>query len=537
MDDIRYAIKYKVVKLDKENFLLFPISLVVGEEKDDGFATDKEIIPYCFGKADLKNRYVVESIYTEEELRTIYSYEGEDLKFLSEYFYEDLSETIMLINTKEINTTGYMMRNIIDLKVIYEEDNNLIYYMDESIPSLVMNEKALDELLNSEDLSEVRLLLQKYRRMLGTLKKYYDSKGVTRISVSDGKLDYIETKGSIDSSIQSELNKKGESNIVISHDISYQGLRDYIKERIFGHEDEIDTFSQKLYMNYTAEEGESIESILFVGPTGTGKTETVRAACSYLGIPMYETNASNIVPQGIKGISIEDVIIGLYENAGCDIKKAQRGLVFLDEFDKLNDSELDIKTAMKNILLTFTAGGSFPVSTDHYNFNFDSKMTNKIYAGVFERISDKQNPMGFAASKNMIGNLGTDEEIRKKIIDKKYFSQEELTRISTILGYNDLSRATKKRILMESKLSEFANKRDRYKRQFGIELIADDSYIDTILDSLGLKSPGMRSVNNYVKRTINEAEKAILENETKGYKKLVLTKDTALDPKKFDLSN
>ena len=46
----------------------------------------------------------------------------------------------------------------------------------------------------------------------------------------------------------------------------------------------------------------------------------------------------------------------------------------------------------------------------------------------------------------------------------------------------------------------------------------------------------MRSVNNLVKRTINNAERVILENEDKGYKRLVLTKETVNDPNKFDLS-
>ena len=45
----------------------------------------------------------------------------------------------------------------------------------------------------------------------------------------------------------------------------------------------------------------------------------------------------------------------------------------------------------------------------------------------------------------------------------------------------------------------------------------------------------MRTVNNVVKRSMDDAERALLEEETKGYKKLVLTKETADDSKKFDL--
>ena len=389
-------------------------------------------------------------------------------------------------------------------------------------------------------MKKAKLILTKYQRGLESIKKHREEDGVTRISISGNKVNYYETNlnvdlDSLDDAYWSIPEETKTITTINNSDISYQGLRNYIKERIFGHEDEIDTFAQKLYMNYTADEGEPVESILFVGPTGTGKTETVRAACNYLGIPMCEANASNLVTQGIMGTSIEDVITSLYERAGCDLKKAQRGLIFLDEFDKLSETTLETKTPVKNILLTFTAGGSFPINNGHYNFIFNSTMTNKIYAGVFERVTDKVNPMGFGTVKKIVPLAATDEELRKKIIEKKYFTNEELTRISTILAYDDLTRETKKDILLHSKLSEYTKKRDRYKRQFEIDLLVDDSYIDAVLDKIAVTSTGMRTVNNVFKKSINNAEKVILENEGKGYKKLILTKDTVDDPNKFDL--
>ena len=121
-------------------------------------------------------------------------------------------------------------------------------------------------------------------------------------------------------------------------------------------------------------------AVFLHGKTGTGKTETVRAACNYLNIPMIEFNAANLNTEGIVGTSIESLATALYENAGCNLEKAQRGLVFLDEFDKLSDAgDLSTKAPVKNILLTFTGGGSFPIDNNRYSFVFDSTMTNKIY--------------------------------------------------------------------------------------------------------------------------------------------------------------
>lgn len=537
-EDYNLAIKYKVIKLDKEKYVLLPIKLLKGEDLVTTFISENgEEIPYCLKISDLSNKYVVDSAYSVEELEYLYDYEvdsKESFEFLANYFYEDYKSMIQLIDTKNTDQDRIIYRHLIDINVLDKHDSDIIYFMEHSIPSLVMNQASVSELLDCETLEEMKLLIKKYQRRLTSLNGRYERDNVTRVAVSNGSIEYFEVNGEVKHLEDLPSIKSDKPRLIVPSDISYDGLRKYIKERIFGHDSEVDTFAQKLYMNYTAEKGEPIESVMFVGPTGTGKTDTVRAACNYLGIPMVETNASNLVPQGIKGTSLEDVLISLYENANGDLEKAQRGVVFLDEFDKLNDMGLEIKTPLKHILLTFTAGGQFPIDTDHYRFIFDSSMTNKVFAGVFDRITNKETPIGFGAATKLVQGLGTEEDIRKKIIDKKYFSQEELSRISTILAYNELSRDIKKEILLHSKSSELASKIKRYKRQFNIDLVVNDGYIDAVLD-IAKSSTGMRSVYNIVKRTLNEAEKSVLEYEKSGYKKLVLTKNTATDPRNFEL--
>ena len=167
-------------------------------------------------------------------------------------------------------------------------------------------------------------------------------------------------------------------------------------------------------------------------------------------------------------------------------------------------------------------------------FTFHTCMTNKVFAGVFELILEKNKKMGFGTSKEEISFLHDEKIIREKLVDKGYFSREELTRISTILGYSDLSRETKKDILLRSKISDFVKKRQRYQRQFHINLVLDDSYIEAILDKIEESEVGMRIINNLVRYSIDEAEKRILEEPTK-YKQLILSKNTVLNNKEFQL--
>lgn len=537
----QFAIKYESKKITDERYVLVPVGLLKGEETENGFKSEKGYsYPILYDVINPKQKYYVDMVYADDELSLMFDYDGDDEDFIGEWFYNNYKDTILFVDTTDVNEAGILYRNMINLKMISDEIDSAVYYMDGPIPNVVLNEKSIRKMMDCKSLKEIKLMLTKYQSELASITKHRETEGVTRISITGNKVNYYETtmKVDLDSLEEAVWSQPEGKTILVANggEVSYQGLRNYLKERIFGHDSEIDTFAQKLYMNYTAEEGETVESILFVGPTGTGKTETVRAACEYLCIPMFEANASNLVTQGIMGMSIEDVITGLYENAGCDLKKAQRGLVFLDEFDKLSDTNLETKAPVKNILLTFTAGGCSPINNGHYNFIFNSAMTNKIYAGVFERVTDKTNAIGFSVLQKVAPLAGTDEELRKKIVEKKYFTNEELTRISTILAYGDMSRDVKKDILLNSKLSEYVKKRDRWKRQFGIDLVITDDAIDALLDQQSSISTGMRSVNNTMKKTTDIAERAILENEKAGYKKLVLTRDTVDNPNNFDLT-
>jgi ATP-dependent Clp protease ATP-binding subunit ClpX len=87
---------------------------------------------------------------------------------------------------------------------------------------------------------------------------------------------------------------------------------------------------------------------ILIGPTGSGKTHTLRVASEHLGIPFITVDATSIVPSGIVGVQIEDILADLVLTAGNileaqgwargddkDIDLARQGIIFLDEFDKI----------------------------------------------------------------------------------------------------------------------------------------------------------------------------------------------------------
>ena len=159
-------------------------------------------------------------------------------------------------------------------------------------------------------------------------------------------------------------------------------------------------------------------------------------------------------------------------------------------------------------------------------------MTTKLFAGVFEKITNRQKTFGFAIQDNNGSIFDSSSKVREKIMEKKYMTHEELSRITTVLGYSDLPIDVKKDILLNCKSSVYLAKRDR---QFGIELVMDEAYVDCLIGEKVGNAPGMRVVNNEVIDTINQAERFILENADKGYKQLILTRDTVYNHRSFEL--
>ena len=76
-------------------------------------------------------------------------------------------------------------------------------------------------------------------------------------------------------------------------------------------------------------------NVLLVGPTGTGKTMLAQTLAKTLKVPFAVTDATTLTEAGYVGEDVENILLRLIQAADYDIEKAERGIIYIDEIDKI----------------------------------------------------------------------------------------------------------------------------------------------------------------------------------------------------------
>ena len=83
-------------------------------------------------------------------------------------------------------------------------------------------------------------------------------------------------------------------------------------------------------------------NVLFVGPTGSGKTLLIKKLAEFLDVPLAIGDATSLTEAGYVGEDVESIITSLYRNAEYDVKKTEKGIIYIDEIDKIAKSRNNV---------------------------------------------------------------------------------------------------------------------------------------------------------------------------------------------------
>lgn len=136
--------------------------------------------------------------------------------------------------------------------------------------------------------------------------------------------------------------KKAEKPIPKPHEI-----KAYLDEYIIGQDDAKKVLAVAVYNHYkrlkhnkTADLKNNVEiqksNILLVGPTGSGKTLLAQTLAKMLDVPFAVADATTLTEAGYVGDDVENILLRLYQNADFDSAKAERGIIYIDEIDKIS---------------------------------------------------------------------------------------------------------------------------------------------------------------------------------------------------------
>ncbi len=141
--------------------------------------------------------------------------------------------------------------------------------------------------------------------------------------------------------LDTEKSDKKEKAIPKPHEI-----KAYLDQYIVGQEDAKKVLAVSVYNHYKrlkhntdeAKDGVEIQksNILLVGPTGSGKTLLAQTLAKMLDVPFAVADATTLTEAGYVGDDVENILLRLYQNAEFDSAKAERGIIYIDEIDKIS---------------------------------------------------------------------------------------------------------------------------------------------------------------------------------------------------------
>lgn len=326
---------------------------------------------------------------------------------------------------------------------------------------------------------------------------------------------------------------------------SPEKIKSMLDSYVIGNNDSKKIFSVLLFQHLLKQKNSNLTSYdktncIIIGKSGTGKTLLAKTAAKILNIPCHIVDCTTLTESGYVGDDVNNIFLGLLREANWDSKKAEQGIVFLDEIDKKAkkySSNRDISgEGVQQSLLKLIEGKTVVVKKDpdsSEEFRIDTSNILFVASGSFVGIDDivkkrsNKFKMGFHSNQiqdNIKDNIDFEDLITYGMIP------EFIGRFSIILEMEDLNEEELIQILSNTKNSIIKNYQNIFEI-YDIKLTFSKDLLQLIANKAIILKLGVRGLKSILDPKMSKLIFGIESFKDDNVKSIFLDKDFLNDNK------